>query len=452
MQNIAHLVLASDFQSPLHSYQPLFELADTGAAVVTASPLLCASSAQAVAPQAPQDVIGAQHCFSGRQNNLTTTSAPRALMHNNIASSQITALFADFSPQQARLQAEQAELKRLQHILQVLPTGVVVLDSKGYVQHANPVAIEMLGEPLIWQRWLDVITRSFRPRSDDGLEVSLHDGRRVQLAISALEEGAGQLIVLTDLTETRQLQSRIAHLQRLSGLGKMMASLAHQIRTPLSSAMLYAQNLNSQKLAPQARVQFQHKLLQRLQDLEQQVNDLLLFARSGREQQVAPLSMQQLLNEVHNSVETLVQQEQGTIVLELPEPDLAVLGNHSALCGALGNLIQNALQHAGPGARIELSALPAKDGQHLVLAVEDEGPGVPKALQQQIFEPFFTTRSSGTGLGLAVVQAVAHSHHGSVRCVDGKAGGARFEMILPLLFTAKMKQQSQSEELSDATH
>jgi two-component system sensor histidine kinase FlrB len=162
--------------------------------------------------------------------------------------------------------------------------------------------------------------------------------------------------------------------------------------------------------------------------------------------------MQQLLNEVHNSVETLVQQEQGTIVLELPEPDLAVLGNHSALCGALGNLIQNALQHAGPGARIELSALPAKDGQHLVLAVEDEGPGVPKALQQQIFEPFFTTRSSGTGLGLAVVQAVAHSHHGSVRCVDGKAGGARFEMILPLLFTAKMKQQSQSEELSDATH
>jgi len=87
-----------------------------------------------------------------------------------------------------------------------------------------------------------------------------------------------------------------------------------------------------------------------------------------------------------------------------------------------------------------------------VLAVEDAGPGVPKALQQQIFEPFFTTRSSGTGLGLAVVQAVAHSHHGSVRCVDGQSGGARFEMILPLLFTAKMKQQSQSEELSDATH
>ncbi len=445
MHNIAHIVLASDFQSPARLYQPLFELADTAHAdAATANNLLCAPAPQTGAER-PQN-------FAGRQNKAVTPLFARAFSPNDITAGQSTPLFADFSPQQAKLQAEQAELKRLQHILQVLPTGVVVLDSKGYVQHANPVAIDMLGEPLIWQRWLDVITRSFRPRSDDGLEVSLHDGRRVQLAISALEEGAGQLIVLTDLTETRQLQSRIAHLQRLSGLGKMMASLAHQIRTPLSSAMLYAQNLNSQKLAPEARVQFQHKLLQRLQDLEQQVNDLLLFARSGREQQVAPLSMQQLLNEVHNSVETLVQQEQGTIVLELPEPDLAVLGNHTALCGALGNLIQNALQHAGPGARIELSALPAKDGQHLVLAVEDAGPGVPKALQQQIFEPFFTTRSSGTGLGLAVVQAVAHSHHGSVRCVDGKTGGARFEMILPLLVTTDVKQQGQREELSDATH
>lgn len=445
MQNIAHIVLASDFQSQPRSYQPLFELADTGHADVATAGLLLFAPAARSGTETPQSLAGHQH-------KAVTTLFPRAFHTQDFAASQSSHLFADFSPQQARLQAEQAELKRLQHILQALPTGVVVLDSKGYVQHANPVAIDMLGEPLIWQRWLDVITRSFRPRSDDGLEVSLHDGRRVQLAISALEGGAGQLIVLTDLTETRQLQSRIAHLQRLSGLGKMMASLAHQIRTPLSSAMLYAQNLNSQKLAPEARMQFQHKLLQRLQDLEQQVNDLLLFARSGREQQVAPLSMQQLLHEVHNSVETLVQQEQGSIVLELPEPDLAVLGNHSALCGALGNLIQNALQHAGPGARIELSALPATDGQHLVLAVEDAGPGVPKALQQQIFEPFFTTRSSGTGLGLAVVQAVAHSHHGSVRCVDGKAGGARFEMILPLLCSIAVTQQGQSEELSDATH
>jgi two-component system sensor histidine kinase FlrB len=328
--------------------------------------------------------------------------------------------------------ADQLELQRLQLLVQVLPTGVVELDQRGFVAKANPVAVSMLGEPLIGQRWLDIVNRSFRPRSDDGLEVSLHDGRRVKLAITSLDPLAGQLIVLTDLTETRQLQSRLSHLQRLSGLGKMMASLAHQIRTPLASAMLYAQNLTNQKLSAESRGQFSNKLLNRLQDLEQQVNDLLLFARAGREQQVAELSMQQLLSEVYSSVEAIVVAQDGHIAVELPQPDLQVLGNHSALTGALANLIQNALQHAGPGAQIDLCALPDPTGNYVVLAVEDRGPGVPAALQQQIFEPFFTTRNNGTGLGLAVVQAVAHSHHGSVRCINGEHGGARFEMRIPV--------------------
>ncbi len=346
----------------------------------------------------------------------------------------------------------QHQLLWLQHLLQLLPTGVVVLDSRGLVQQANPVAVAMLGEPLIGQRWLDVITRSFRPRSDDGMEVSLHDGRRVQLAITSLHPQPGQLIVLTDLTETRQLQSRLAHLQRLSALGKMMASLAHQIRTPLSSAMLYAQNLKNQKLAPTARLQFQDKLLHRLLDLEQQVNDLLLFARSGREQQVTVLSMQQLLTDVYSGVEPLVQQQAGVLQLQLPQPDLAVLANHSALTGALGNLIQNALQHAGPGAQILLAALPDPDGQHIRLVVEDHGPGVPLELQQQIFEPFFTTRANGTGLGLAVVQAVANSHHGIARCISAAGGGARFEILLPVCLGASDSNLTQGQDKPNLHH
>lgn len=393
MNSLASLATAPAIGSHAKSYQPLFELAVMDQPVGELPEADLVSAAVIAWPKLPKTAI---------------------------------------EPPLAPTSTEQAELSRLQHLLQVLPTGVVVLDARGFVQQANPVAISMLGEPLTGQRWLDVITRSFRPRSDDGMEVSLHDGRRVQLAITSLQPEPGQLIVLTDLTETRQLQSRIAHLQRLSALGKMMASLAHQIRTPLSSAMLYAQNLTNLKLDQNSRQQFQHKLLNRLQDLEQQVNDLLLFARSGREQQAERLSMQQLLSEVELSVEAMVQQHAGQLVVELPEPDLPVLGNHTALSGALANLIQNALQHAGPGARVEVSAIASSDGQWVTLAVEDHGPGVPAHLQQQIFDPFFTTRRNGTGLGLAVVQAVAHSHNGQVRCVDGASGGARFEMILPV--------------------
>ncbi|RVT46958.1 PAS domain-containing protein [Rheinheimera sediminis] len=340
------------------------------------------------------------------------------------------------------------QARRLQHLVNNLPTAIIVLDERGYVAEANPIAISILGEPLVGQRWLDVIARSFRPRSDDGMEVSLLDGRRVKLAISSLEPEAGQLIVLTDLTETRQLQSRLAHLQRLSTLGKMMASLAHQIRTPLSSALLYAQNLASAKLNPQSRQLFQHKLVARLVDLEQQVNDMLLFARAGREQQVAALSLQQLLTEVFAGVEALVEQQQSHISVQLPEPDVQILGNTRSLAGAIQNLIQNSMQIIGQGAVLRLEArLHDTNPQQVVIAVEDNGPGVPEHLQQQIFEPFFTTRSQGTGLGLAVVQAVAHSHNGSIRYCPSALGGARFELLLPVYVPV-----SAGQELNDANN
>lgn len=335
-----------------------------------------------------------------------------------------------------------ATASRLQHLVNNLPTGIVVLDKRGFVAEANPMAITMLGEPLLGQRWLDVITRSFRPRSDDGLEVSLQDGRRVKLEISSLEPEAGQLIVLTDLTETRQLQSRMAHLQRLSTLGRMMASLAHQIRTPLSSALLYAQNLASPKLNPLSREQFQHKLVARLLDLEQQVNDLLLFAQAGREQQVQALSLQELLSDVFAGVEVLIEQQQGRLTVELPQPDVQILGNSRSLAGAIQNLLQNSMQIIGAGALLHLEArLLPDDPKRVLIAVEDNGPGVPAAQQQQIFEPFFTTRPQGTGLGLAVVQAVVHSHNGLVRYQSAKGGGARFELIFPVYQAVSTPQE-----------
>lgn len=366
--------------------------------------------------------------------------------YSAIVSEQNTAQLAANKPSQ---HSSWHELTQLQHMFDVLPNGIVVLDSDGVVVKANPVAIALLGEPLCGQRWLDIINRSFRPQSDDGLEVSLHDGRRVQLSISALSHEPGQLIVLTDLTQTRQLQAKIAHMQRLSTLGNMMASLAHQIRTPLSSAMLYAQNLAAQNLSEPSRSQFQQKLCARLQDLENQINDLLLFARAGREPQVSAVSMQQLLNAVNATVETMLLQAKVTLTVRLPDPDVAVLGNHSALAGAIGNLIQNALQHSKPGQAvaggvIELSAELVAE-QKVLITVEDHGPGVAAHLQHRIFEPFFTTRSQGTGLGLAVVQAVVSSHGGEVVCQSGRVGGARFAIYLPLFCADADPQHRRSQ-------
>ena len=160
------------------------------------------------------------------------------------------ATLTDLSVARDKAQTQQQELaslkqqaSRLNHLLQVMPAGVVVIDGQGIVRQANEQAKVFLGEPLEGELWRTIIARSFKPRADDGHEVSLYDGRRVKLSITPLVNEPGQLIVLTDLTETRQLQARLSHLQRLSSLGKMVASLAHQIRTPLSAGMLYAANL-----------------------------------------------------------------------------------------------------------------------------------------------------------------------------------------------------------------
>ncbi|MDP4528343.1 ATP-binding protein [Alkalimonas delamerensis] len=319
---------------------------------------------------------------------------------------------------------------RMQHLVTMLPVGVVVLDERGFVADANPMALEMLGEPLKGQRWLDVITRSFRPRSDDGMEVSLYNGRRVKLAISALSPEPGQLIVLTDLTETRQLQSRLAHMQRLSTLGKMMATLAHQIRTPLSSAMLYAENLTNQRLNQDAKGVFQQKLVARLQDLEQQVNDMLLFARSGNEASVSCIEVEALLNEVQAGIEAQLTAHQAELHIELNDTSLQLWANQNSLAGAIQNLLNNSLDMIQQGAQLSIRCW--REGNWLLLDVADNGPGIPEHLQQQIFEPFFTTRSQGTGLGLAVVQAVVNAHKGQVHCIDRPEGGACFRLQLPL--------------------
>lgn len=322
-------------------------------------------------------------------------------------------------------------------VLQALPAAVILLDQRGVVYQANPAATALLGEPLTGQRWLDVISRCFRPRSDDGLEVSLKDGRRVKLQISTLSQSgvssqAGQLIMLTDLTETRQLQSRLSHMQRLSTLGKMMATLAHQIRTPLSAALLYAQNLANPRATLQVQQQFQQKLLSRLQDLEQQVSDMLLFARSDSARQVAGFSLGQLIEQLNTSVEALLHQHNASLSLHCSEPELSLLGNQNALCGALQNLIQNSIQAAGPGAQVRLDIASGKQhGGMIALRLTDNGPGVAPALRDSMFEPFVTGRAQGTGLGLAVVQAVAHSHQGSVQYIPTQQG-ACFEILLPI--------------------
>ncbi|MEL0648224.1 ATP-binding protein [Pseudoalteromonas agarivorans] len=329
----------------------------------------------------------------------------------------------------------------LSHLVDTMPAGVVVLDGKGMIAKANQIAIDMLGEPLEGEKWFNVIQRSFRPHQDDGHEVSLKDGRLIKLDITALAPEPGQLILMTDLTETRRLQKRVAHMQRLSALGKMVASLAHQVRTPLSAAMLYAANLGSKRLPETSRDNFQTKLMSRLKDLETQVNDMLLFAKSGDQQVVEQVSMQQLLTEVKTGADAMVALNNSELDVSLPEPDIQIVGNKTALASAIQNLVHNSIQVIGSGAVIKITAQTDSHDSNMVrISVCDNGPGVDLSQGDKIFEPFFTTKSQGTGLGLAVVSSVASAHQGRVDVANNEYGGACFSLLLPIKTTSKLEE------------
>lgn len=332
-----------------------------------------------------------------------------------------------------------SQARRLEQMLQVMPAGVVVIDGKGVVRQANTLARDLLGEPLEGQVWRTIIARSFRPQADDGHEVSLHDGRKVKLSITPLVDEPGQMIVMTDLTETRQLQQRISHMQRLSSLGKTVASLVHQIRTPLSAAMLYAANLRNSSLNAQAKNKFADKLNSRLEELESQVNDMLLFAKSGEQQVVQNIDMGTLFAEVESGAEAMVQKHNASIEFHCNDSNQQVMGNLSALSGAIHNLIHNALQVKPQGARIEVSAEISTKGL-IDISVIDDGPGIQQDKLARLFEPFFTTRSQGTGLGLAVVQSVAKSHKGVAIATNRAQGGAIFTLRLPIAVTENFTQ------------
>jgi two-component system sensor histidine kinase FlrB len=329
----------------------------------------------------------------------------------------------------SEVQSLRRQSSRLEHLLKVMPAGVIVLDGRGVVRQANDQAKALLGEPLEEQIWRNIISRSFKPRADDGHEVSLVDGRRVKLSITPLENEPGQLIVITDLTETRQLQARVSHMQRLSSLGKMVASLAHQIRTPLSAAMLYAANLTRKNLPESAAEQFAVKLTDRLKELESQVNDMLLFAKSGEEQVVSKISGQELLNAILPSAQSITGQSAQRLNIEGFDDEISLTGNLTALQGAILNLIHNASQVTPKGGDIHVRGQQV-NGQ-LALSICDAGPGVPDSLKSKIFEPFFTTKTHGTGLGLAVVKSVVNAHSGKLTVTNLPNKGACFTLLLP---------------------
>ncbi len=314
---------------------------------------------------------------------------------------------------------------RLQQILAALPAAVIVLNSHGLIIDCNNHAADFLGEPLLGQLWSNVVARSLQPVFESPHERQLRDGRKVNITHSALGNDAEQLILLSDVSELRSLQDTLAQHKQLSAMGEMVAGLAHQVRTPLATAILYASQISKPALADEKRQQFSQKILERLHYLERQVNDMLIFAKQGR-MAMQSFSLQRLMAHLSEAMEGFT----GEFYIDNRVKTDQLLGNQDALRGALMNLINNA---AEAGAQKIAVIVQFAEAGSIDFTVADDGPGIAADLQDKLFEPFYSTKTNGTGLGLVVVESVARAHGGSVSCRSVPKQGTCFSLSLPCL-------------------
>jgi len=341
-------------------------------------------------------------------------------------------------------EASEFKLKRkLSNLMAHAPIGIIELNASGIVVEANDLAIDLLELPLEGMLWSDVIKQSFKPRPDDGFEVSLVNGKRVQVQTQSLDSLAGQIILLNDLTQTRQLQQALSRHERMAALGKTAATLAHQVRTPLCGALLYLSEVISD---PQMPNQFMDRLVRakgRLEHLERQVQQILMLSR-GKLALAQVCSPDELFDNLKLACAPL-QETFPSISLkkEKAKGPWYAKCNAEALIGALVNVIENAIQACHQAGEIEITMSVEKSTatpiqslspkSTLIFTIEDTGNGMSQEMLKKILEPFFTSRSDGTGLGLSVVKMVVDAHEGRVDIQSTLNKGTIVRIEIPLI-------------------
>jgi two-component system sensor histidine kinase FlrB len=348
-------------------------------------------------------------------------------------SDQLSGAFDSLRAEVAQLRAELGEAHagkehlagRLSALIKGLPGGVLVLDSGGEIQECNPVARELLGEPLLAQSFTAVLERAAVSIGGAGEHIELCTRRFVNISRRELESG-GEVVLLTDVTESHLMQVFLTRQQRLLTLGELAAGLAHQIRTPLAAALLYASQMTLPGRLSSDLARCAERTVGSLKQLDKLVNDMLAFAHGGAAREAVSVSA--LLEQVAQWLRPALRRGV-RLTIRTQAPDLMVRANAPSLVSAVLNLATNALQAATADLDLELLARRAADGRAQIV-VSDNGPGVPAQIRERIFEPFFTTRARGNGIGLAIVKSVVEAHQGSVSLADAPVG-ATFIIDLP---------------------
>ena len=330
----------------------------------------------------------------------------------------------------ARREVDLANLGQLNdHIIQRMQSGIVALDVEGRIRLLNRSAQRLLGlARRLEGRHLRTVSEELgmlyeQWRSDHSQAsylVSPKDAQiRVQASFAAL--GAhGETGALVFLEDASALAQRVQEL-KLASLGRLAASIAHEIRNPLSAVSHANQLLGESPSLDKGDQRLTHIISDNAQRMNAIVENVLQLGR-GKPAVPEDIELGSWLGRFVSDFVMNHPLEAEQIGLRVEPDDLRVRADPSQLHQVLSNLCENGLQHADGAAHLELRAAISVETRRPYLEVEDNGEGIPEDAVQHIFEPFFTTRANGTGLGLYIARELCEGNQASLNHLPSATG------------------------------
>ncbi|MFO7950185.1 MAG: ATP-binding protein [Candidatus Fermentibacteraceae bacterium] len=351
-------------------------------------------------------------------------------------------LAVESSRLQQLLRALRETRSRSREILENLENGVLVIDNSGGLVNMNASfkrivrldedsGMEELGEKRVYRLLRDYLRSGMFP---DNIDLVLDD-RIVECRMGHFLDDRGQkagaIAVLNDVTELRNLRSRLEEREKLALVGRLASTMAHEIRNPLASMSGAAQVLSGRNLDLEHVGRMTGLIVDQAKRISETIEGYLQLSRRSGASTFEKLELKSLLQEVieEGLPGTLADVE----IDKCMRKGLVVSGNRQRLAQMMQNLLRNAAEATeGQEERIIAVGLgynPKRGSAEIT--VEDNGPGFPDGLADSISRPFITTKSEGTGLGLYVVSKVAEDHSGSILLDASTLGGALVKVSLP---------------------
>ncbi len=281
------------------------------------------------------------------------------------------------------------------------------------------------------------------------IKIRTLDGRLQDVLFVVMFPGAGQrldhtIVVMIDNTarleaETRfrRLQDDFARAARLSTLGELTASIAHEVKQPISAMLTNAETSLRWLARDEPNLAKVTQLTERVAESARRASDIInrIQDMAGkREPARTPLDLNEAVAQAVNFVRHDTEEKAITVSLDLATDLPRVLGDRVQLQQIVVNLLVNSLQALAPfvadGPEIRISTRPG-ERDTIVVTVRDTGPGIPEADLDRVFDGFFTTKPEGMGIGLAICQSIASTHGGAIAAANHPEGGALFTITLP---------------------